>query len=158
NSDFITDTSSVLLSGMVTASHGGGQGTLGVWVSGGAYGTANGGKGTLFGTATITANGAWTFSFSSLPDGAYTIHITDGKGKGAPDLATHSLMIDNTAPTATAAESVSGWTTQTSDTITVSAADAGSGVKAVEIYDNGHDLGAATLANGKWSYTAAGLA
>jgi hypothetical protein len=68
-----------------------------------------------------------------------------------------SPLVDVTAPVVTASESVSGWTNQTSDLITVTATDAGSGVKSVEIFDNGNDLGAAQLVNGVWTFTAQNL-
>jgi hypothetical protein len=98
--DYLTDTNKVTVAGSILTSHGAGQGNLGIWVSGGSYGTANGGKGTLVGTVKITANGGWNFDLSSLglSDDTYTIHITDGQGKGAPDLASHALTIDTHAP------------------------------------------------------------
>jgi hypothetical protein len=68
-----------------------------------------------------------------------------------------SPLVDVTAPGVTATESLSGWTNQTSDLITVTATDAGSGVKSVEIFDNGKDIGAAQLVNGVWTFTAQNL-
>ncbi len=56
------------------------------------------------------------------------------------------------------AQSVTGsYTTLTSDTITVSASDSGSGVASVAIYDGTTSLGAATLTSGAWTYTATSL-
>jgi hypothetical protein len=69
-----------------------------------------------------------------------------------------SQPVDTTPPTLTASETIAGWTSSTSETISVSAADA-SGVKSVAVYDNGAVIGQATLgSDGAWSYTATGLA
>ncbi len=68
--------------------------------------------------------------------------------------------VDHLGPSiASFVQSAAGsWTGTTSDTFTVKASDATSGVKSVEIYDGTKDLGAATLSGGSWTYTANNLA
>ena len=51
--DFITNDQTLILSGGITGKSGTGSGTLGIWLSGGSFGTGNGGKGTLVGTFTV---------------------------------------------------------------------------------------------------------
>jgi hypothetical protein len=117
-------------------------------------------NGQHLGWATL-ANGAWSYTASSLQNGtshSFTAVVTDNAGNvTTPISAGAAVQVDTVTPTATVTESVSGWTKQSSDLITVTATDTGSGVNTVEILDNGQHLGWATLANGAWSYTAAGL-
>jgi hypothetical protein len=106
------------------------------------------------GTDTLTAQG-FTFSAdqrTAIFNSSSIEKIVDPSGMYM------SPLVDVTAPGVTASESHSGWTNQTSDLITVTATDAGSGVKSVEIFDNGNDLGAAQLVNGVWTFTAQNLA
>jgi Ca2+-binding RTX toxin-like protein len=104
--DWLTSDNQLVFGGDITAVHGSGTTSLGIWISGGSFGADNGGKGTLLGSSTtFTGTGAWSFDASSLPalsDGTYTIHITEGTGTGASDLASHSLIVDTTAPTVAA--------------------------------------------------------
>ncbi len=69
---------------------------------------------------------------------------------------------DTTAPTLTVSESKSGITNGPTDTVSGSVSDNGSGVARVEIYDTTGgktvDLGAATLANGSYSFNTGKLA
>jgi hypothetical protein len=113
------------------------------------------------GAATLS-NGQWTFTASNLANGShsFTAVTTDNVGNAsAPISAGAAALVDTTAATTTAGETVSGWTNKTSVAISGKATDgSGAGVTSVEIYDSGHDLGAATLnADGTWSYTASGL-
>src|SRR5262249_61561840 len=69
--DFITNDNTLIFSGTES-----GISTLGIWISGGTFGTANGGKGTLIGTVPTNPgdNRSWSFNFagSSLAYGNYT--------------------------------------------------------------------------------------
>ncbi len=114
------------------------------------------------GGATLTS-GAWTYTASNLAYGAntFTAVATDNAGNTSTSTLTAVDQIDRTAPVIggiSQSGSSTAWTNTTSDTITVSASDSGSGVKSVEIYDGSKDLGAATLSSGAWTYTATNLA
>jgi hypothetical protein len=105
--DFITNDQTLTFGGSITPISGNDSGTLGIWLSGGSFGTANGGKGTLIGSITISVTGAWSFTYSSsIPEGSYIIHITNGTSTTASDLASHSLTEDQTLPTALTITSV----------------------------------------------------
>src|SRR5262249_10854077 len=56
--DFITNDNTLIFSGTES-----GISTLGIWISGGTYGTGNGGKGTLIGTVPTAPgnNSSWSF-------------------------------------------------------------------------------------------------
>src|SRR5262245_32521064 len=97
--DFITNDSTLIFSGKES-----GISTLGVWISGGIYGTGNGGKGTLIGTVSTNSsqnNSNWSFDYAgtALADGTYTISLTDGSASGASALSTQTIGIDTTSPT-----------------------------------------------------------
>ena len=114
------------------------------------------------GSTTATAGGSWSFSSYSTapPDGANTVTVVETYGSGQTASASLSFTLATQAPSVSASESVSGQTSQTSDLITVSATSetvAGNGVAGVEIFDGNADLGAATYANGVWTYNAANL-
>ncbi len=116
------------------------------------------------GSTAVDASGNFTFVKAGLTEGAYTFtaKATDNAGNvSTASSPTVTDKVDLTAPVVSAiAQSASGTpTTSKSDTISVTAIDTGgSGVKSVEIYDGAKDLGAATLINGSWGYTANGLA
>src|SRR5262249_44121660 len=97
--DFITNDNTLIFSGKES-----GISTLGVWISGGIYGTGNGGKGTLIGTVPTNStqnNSNWSFNYAGtvLADGTYTISLTDGSASGASALSTQTIRIDTTPPT-----------------------------------------------------------
>src|SRR5262249_35807592 len=50
SSDFVTNDTILQFNGNVSSSSGTGSGTIGIWLSGGQFGTGNGGKGTLVGS------------------------------------------------------------------------------------------------------------
>src|SRR5215813_9241060 len=96
---FISNDSTLIFSGKES-----GISTLGVWISGGIYGTGNGGKGTLIGTVSTNSsqnNSNWSFDYAgtALADGTYTISLTDGSASGASALSTQTIGIDTTSPT-----------------------------------------------------------
>ena len=116
------------------------------------------------GTASLR-NGAFSFAIANLADGshAFSAVATDAAGNASAAVsAGAALIVDTKAPTLTAAASVSGTTTLTSNVISGTATDAGVGVSRVEVYDTigGRtvDLGAATLNGSSWSFNAANLA
>jgi hypothetical protein len=97
--DFITDDNTLVLSGTDKDS---GSSTLGIWISGGVYGSLNGGKGTLIGTVTLSpGQTGWSFDFSGtkLADGTYTISLTDGTSSGGSSLSSQAITVDTLAPT-----------------------------------------------------------
>lgn len=97
--DFITDDNSLVFSGSTRDS---GSSTLGIWISGGVYGSLNGGKGTLIGTLALSpGQTGWSFDFTGtkLADGTYAISLTDGTTSGASLLSSQVITIDTVAPT-----------------------------------------------------------
>ena len=97
--DFITNDNTLIFSGTES-----GISTLGIWISGGIYGTGNGGKGTLIGTVPTDSrqkNSSWSFNYAgtALADGTYTVSLTDGSASGASALSTQTIRIDITSPT-----------------------------------------------------------
>jgi hypothetical protein len=65
--DFITNDNTLIFSGKES-----GINTLGVWISGGIYGTGNGGKGTLIGTVSTNSsqnNSNWSFNYAGSEPG-----------------------------------------------------------------------------------------
>ena len=115
---------------------------------------------TEIGTATVQADGKWSAIVTLLnQQGTHQITVSDANAVGTGISNSVSYTVDTVAPLLSASESVSGLTNKTSDTLTVTTSDGTSGVRSVEIYDNGHDLGAATQSsNGSWAFTAAALA
>ena len=96
--DFITNDNTPIFSGNER-----GISTLGIWISGGIYGTGNGGKGTLIGTVPTNSSNkssSWSFNYAgtALADGTYTVSLTDGSDSGASALSTQLLTIDTVAP------------------------------------------------------------
>src|SRR5262249_8526980 len=97
--DFITNDNTLIFSGTEMRIS-----TLGIWISGGIYGTGNGGKGTLIGTVPTDSspgNNSWSFNYAgtALADGSYTVSLTDGSATGASALSTQTIRIDTTSPT-----------------------------------------------------------
>src|SRR5262249_9498927 len=96
--DFITNDNTLMFSGTEMRIS-----TLGIWISGGIYGTGNGGKGTLIGTVPTDSspgNNSWSFNYAgtALADGTYTVSLTDGSDSGASALDTQTIRIDTTPP------------------------------------------------------------
>ncbi len=106
NPDYITDDQTLILGGSATLGGFGSNATLGIWISGGSFGTGNGGRGTLVGTVSLSSSGTWTFDLTtsgvvsarSLADGTYTISITDGSNSNATVRDTQVVIEDTTAP------------------------------------------------------------
>jgi hypothetical protein len=116
-------------------------------------------NGAAVGTATADAGGGWTFK-PALADGKHTIVASEAYGAGQTVTASITFTLATEAPAISASESVSGQTSQTSDTIAVSATAENVGANAiagVEIFDGKADLGAATLSNGSWTFTVQNL-
>src|SRR5262249_32319791 len=161
------------------AANGTGSDTLGIWLSGGVFGTANGGKGTLVGTVSVSVSGTvtaqpWSFDLTtssnvnaqSLADGTYTIHVTVGTSTGATDLTSNSFTEDHTAPTQTTTISSivdnagtitgtvppGGLTDDTSPTLngTISAS-LGTG-DVVAIYRDSVKVGTASVTGTNWTF------
>ena len=123
-----------------------------------------GGNRVDLGSATL-ANGTYSFTAANLSGGthAFSAVATDKVGNVSQTVsAGAALTVDTVAPTLKAGESVSGTTSKTSNVISGTAADVGTGVSRVEVFDmtGGRtvDLGAATLTNGSWTFTASNLA
>src|SRR5262249_36568310 len=96
--DFITNDNTPIFSGKEMRTS-----ALGIWISGGIYGTGNGGKGTLIGTVPTDSspgNNSWSFNYAgtALADGTYTVSLTDGSASGASALDTQTITIDTVAP------------------------------------------------------------
>ena len=116
-------------------------------------------NGVTLGTATADAGGVWTFE-PTLVDGQQTISARESYGAGQTVTTSLTFSLATEAPSISATESVSGQTSQTSDTITVSATAenvGGNAIAGVEIFDGNADLGPATLSNGAWTFTASNL-
>ena len=113
---------------------------------------------TDLGPATSNGNGTWSFTAGGLAEGAHDFSavVRDAAGNSATS-ALAAVEVATHAPTTSASELISGLTDQNYDTITVKAsaeAVTGDAIASVEIYDRGNAVGAATLSNGLWSYTA----
>ncbi|MBP3509325.1 YDG domain-containing protein [Oscillibacter sp.] len=92
----------------------------------GAGSTAN----TSLTVTSDTETGSYTASFTATANGTYTVTATDAAG----NVGTATVVIDfidKDNPTMTATGIASGWTS-TAQTVTLTAADAASGVKSVE--------------------------
>ena len=112
--------------------------------------------------ATLGAGGVYSATLTGLGDGAHVFDIvTTDKAGNTATTALAAVDIATQAPTVDANESVSGTTTQTSDLITATATAEdvpGDSIVSVVVDDGEAELGAATLLNGVWSYTASDLA
>lgn len=106
----------------------------------------------------VSANGFNTIGSRPTLDTSSPIR-SGGANTSSP---TPTPVADTTAPTLTVTESKSGVTNSPTDTVSGTVTDGGSGVAKVEIYDTTGgrtvDLGAATLANGSYSFATAKLA
>ena len=97
--DFITNDSTLIFSGTdsgITTN------TLGIWISGGSYGTGNGGKGTLVGTVALASGQtSWSFDFTgtTLADGPYIVSLTNGSAPAASALSSRTITVDASPPT-----------------------------------------------------------
>ncbi len=136
----------------VTATDVGGPGVASVQVYDGTK---------ALGAATLS-NGSWTYTATGLADGAHTfaaVATDSGGNTSALSTSTAVDQVDSAGPSVSGItqSGSSAGTTSLSDALTVTASDATSGVKSVEIYDGTKDLGAGTYGNGAWTYTATGL-
>jgi hypothetical protein len=116
-------------------------------------------NGVTLGTATADAGGAWTFK-PTLSDGQHTIIASESFGAGQTVTASLTFSLTTESPSIDAMESIAGQTSETTDTITVSATAenvGGNAIAGVEIFDGTADLGPATLSNGSWAFTAQNL-
>ena len=122
-----------------------------------------GGKTVDLGSAAI-GDGSFSFTSSGLADGshAFSAIATDKTGNATASMSAGTpLIVDTTAPTLTVGETVSGTTTKTSNILSGTVSDTGSGVAAVEIFVSSAgtttDLGNAVLNGGNWTYTVGNL-
>ncbi len=111
--------------------------------------------------ATLGAGGVYSATLTGLSDGAHAFEIitTDNAGNSTTTPLS-ALDIATQDPTLNASESVSGTTNQTSDILTATATAEnvpGNSIVSVLAYDGQTELGAATLSNGVWGYTASDL-
>ncbi|WP_460452273.1 Ig-like domain-containing protein [Alsobacter sp. SYSU BS001988] len=107
------------------------------------------------GTATVQANGAWSATAQlSAVEGNHLVSATLDGGS-SPAVA---YTLDWTPAVVTGTQSVSGLSNKTVETLTIKATDSLAGVKSVEVFDNGVDIGAATLTSAGWSFTTGKLA
>jgi hypothetical protein len=170
STDFVTDDTGPSFSGLVNTVGSGASDTLDIFLVGGVFGTGNG---TLIGTVPISASGAWSFNLAAsrvvaartLTDGTYTIRLAEG-GPPSKTLASQSLVIDTTAPSAPSTpqvvaasdsgiSSTDNITTVTTPTFT-GAAEANS---RVTLFDGTTPVGSATAnGSGNWSITSTVLA
>ncbi|MCW2285883.1 hypothetical protein M2323_003758 [Rhodoblastus acidophilus] len=112
------------------------------------------------------ASGKWTYTTGVLADGAHLLKtVTTDTVGNVTTTALAEVDVATKAPTVTASESASGLTQNRSNTITetaVAEAVGANAIKSVEVFDlfNGvkTDLGAASLAQGVWTFTASNLA
>ena len=173
----ITTSTSNTLSGTVTDT-GSGIGAVEIFVN-----TA--GRSTDLGPATLNGD-TWSYTASNLSPGTYTFyavgfdragHTTAPIQTGPSETVVATVPVQTpppaepttpaqpthvaTPPTVTVSQSVSGITTSTSNTLSGTVTDTGSGIGAVEIFVNtagrSTDLGPATLNGDTWSYTASNL-
>ena len=118
----------------------------------------------LLGSATANGSGAWTYTTTSLNNGAHNLTATATDAAGNVSAASHALAvtIDTTAPAAPSVTSFSpdsgvvgdGITNATVLTLT-GTAEANSTVK---VYDGANLLGSATAnGSGAWTYTTTSL-
>ena len=108
--------------------------------------------------ATLGTGGVYSATLTGLSDGAHVFDIvtTDNAGNSTTTPLT-AVDIATQAPTMNASESVSGTTTQTTDVLTATVAAEevpGDFIASVVVYDGESEIGAATLSDGEWSYTA----
>jgi VCBS repeat-containing protein len=152
--DFITNDNTLIFGGTES-----GVSTLGIWISGGSYGAGNGGKGTLVGTVPGQTNWSFNYTGTTLPDGTYTVTLTDGSGGSV--LSTQTITIDTSPPTAVA--TVTGLSADSgssnSDFYTNVASQTVSGTytgtlgagEAIQVSTNGSTWINATASAGTWS-------
>ena len=168
-----TTSTSNTLSGTVTDS-GSGIGAVEIFIN-------SAGRSIDLGPAPLNGN-TWSYTASNLSPGTYTFYAVgfDRVGNSTapiqvgpsqtvvttlppiiqPPLTVPSQHI-TAPPTITVSQSVFGTTTSTSNTLSGTVTDSGSGIGAVEIFINSAgrsiDLGPAPLNGNTWSYTASNL-
>lgn len=125
--------------------------------------------------ATVSASGNSTYNYNQIDKAGHvsndgfkttgtrpTLDTSSPIKSNGSNTSTPTPASDTAAPQLTVTESKSGLTNSPADTITGTVSDGGSGVARVEIYDTvgGRtvDLGAATLSNGTYAFTAGSLA
>ena len=114
--------------------------------------------GTVLGTTTADAAGAWSFTAAGLADGAHTLTASQTDAAGNTGTATLSFTLDKTAP-ALSIGLVSDTGSSASDGITLNPAIKGTGEAntVVTIKEGGTVLGTTTAdAAGAWSFTRPG--
>ncbi|WP_337023665.1 MULTISPECIES: Ig-like domain-containing protein [unclassified Pantoea] len=120
---------------------------------------------TAIGSVTTNAQGVWSFTTATLPDGSHplTITVTDSAGNVSPASAVVTINIDTEAPDVAQGVTVNnnegstlvpiaadGYTNDTTPQLTGSA-EAGS---IVRIYDGAGEIGSVLVgSSGNWSFT-----
>src|SRR5215472_3748842 len=169
STDFITNDPTLTLSGKVGAAGSGGNDTLNVYLVGSSFG---GGNGTLIGSVTISAAGAWSFNLASssvvaarsLADGSYTIRLATASSP-SKTLASHTLRIDTIAPNApsipdliAASDSGASNTDNLTNVTTPSFTGTAEAGSTVTLFDGATPIGTGTAnASGVWSITSSAL-
>ncbi|WP_143748512.1 Ig-like domain-containing protein, partial [Mesorhizobium carmichaelinearum] len=126
-------------------------------------------------TATVAANGTWSaviptsdLAHASLLDGTYTLGATIKVGSSTAASDSHSVTVDETAPSETIGSTIGTDTGLTStissggltkdNTLALSGTVSDSnGVASVHVFDGSTDLGAATITGNTWTLTTAAL-
>jgi Tol biopolymer transport system component len=170
STDFITDDTTLTLSGTVTTTGSEGTATLDIFLVGGAFGTGNG---TLVGAVAISAGGAWTFNLTTssvvaaqnLANGTYRIRLAAASAPSTT-LASRTLVVDTTAPSAPSTPNLiaaSDTGSSTTDNITNVTTPTFSGTavasSTVTIFSDGVAVGSGVAtAGGNYSITTSALA
>ncbi len=122
---------------------------------GGAVQVSIDGSATPIGTATVGPGGIWslTADVSGLSEGAHTETATASYSYLPPTTSSQTFQVDTTPPTVAFTPGVTfegpHWAT-----LTGTVSDPSSAIFSVEIFENGTDLGAATLnGDGSWTFT-----
>ena len=122
-------------------------------------------NGTLLGTATVNADGTWSFTSPALADGQHslTATVTDAAGNVSAPSAPLTFTVDTLAPAAVsglvvtddAGDSTGPLTSgATTDDATPVLSGQGEPGSLLTIYDNGIAIGSLTVgADGNWSFT-----
>ena len=160
STDFVTNDQTLTLAGTANVSAGTGSATLGIWLTGGTFGA-----GTLVGSISegTTGNGInWSFDLTTsgvvnaqnLAAGTYSIVVTDGNVSIASPVASHSMIVDVTAPTAPIFDGFGTLNAGGSMTLT-GTAEANA---LVTVFDGAGSLGTSTAdGSGAWNFTTGSL-
>ena len=161
--DFVTNDNTLTFSGTDTATGASGS-RLGIWLSGGIYGTGTNIGSVLLGATSTT----WKLSYgTALADGTYTVTLTDGVTSSSPALSTQALVIDTHAPAApdtlilaVASDLGASNTDRITNVRTPTITGNAEAFSTVQLYDTDGTtvLGTATAdLNGAWTVTSATL-